>query len=202
MSKPVLLTPLRAEAAAARIGARGRLERVELVGMGPAKATSAAERLGRVLAPSVPIGVLGFAGGLAVSDRAGDLVVATELFTTDESIPRRELDGGLASRVLRALSQVLDRVRSGPLACSPSLVRQGAPAINTSAPGEPAIACEMESAWLGSLSEGRPFVVVRAIVDRPGRPMLGPWTLWGGAKAWRRLAIAAGVVADQLALYH
>ncbi|MHB1989035.1 MAG: phosphorylase family protein [Acidimicrobiales bacterium] len=199
MTAPVLLTPLRVEAAAARFGARGR--RVERVGMGPVRASRAAESLRGALPSMTPVGVLGFARGLDPTDRPGDLVVASELWTADGSLPRRPLAGGLADRVHGALSAVLGRSRLGAIVCSPCLVggtSAKAAALQTSG----ALACEMESAWLVPLADGRPFVVVRSIVDRPGRPLFGPWTMTGGLRAWRRLAAAAGVVAAELEQYH
>lgn len=202
MSSPLLLAPLRAEAAAARYGVRGRgTVRVERTGMGPQRAAAAAERLGRGLAPLVPVAVVGFAGGLAAEDRAGDIVVATELTTSDGSLPARRLDEGLAARLVKALSEVLDRVRSGPVLCTSTVLGTKKASVLAAAGSSRELACEMESAWLAPLGEGRPFAVVRAVVDRPGRPLLGPWTLWAGARAWGRLARAAGVVTDQLEQY-
>ncbi|MGO9151525.1 MAG: 1-hydroxy-2-methyl-2-butenyl 4-diphosphate reductase [Acidimicrobiales bacterium] len=191
-----LLAPLRIEAAAVRAGARGR--RIERIGMGPARAGGAGARLRRLLAPGAPVAVLGFAGGLHATDRAGDLVVATELFTTDDSMPPAMLDGALAGRIAAALAKVLGRVRTGPIACCPTLM----PAREVAeVAADRAVACEMESAWLAPLAGGRPFAVVRVIVDRPGRPLVGPWTISGGIVAWRRLAIAAGIVAGELEQY-
>ena len=190
--RPVLLAPLRIEAAAARAGARGC--QVERIGMGPARAKAAGSRLRELLPDGAPVAVLGFAGGLDSTDRAGDLVVATELFATDVSTPSTTLDTTLAETIAVFLARELGRVRMGPIACSPILI----PASQMSkAIGDKAVACEMESAWLGPVTSG-PFAVVRVIVDRPGRPLVSPFTVTGGIVAWRRLAYAAGAVATQL----
>ncbi len=199
MSAPVLLTPLRIEATAARLGVRGRTaSRVETAGMGPERAARTAERLLRTLSPTDPVAVLGFAGGLDRTDRAGDLVVATELETLDGSLPPCQLDRPLAERVRERLSDVFSRVRLGGIVCSPALLGKGEMVAVAARQGSTPLACEMESAWLAPLAEGRPFVVVRALVDRPGRSLFGPWTVFAATKAFRRLVAAAGLVSDVL----
>ncbi|MGO9560921.1 MAG: hypothetical protein ACLPYW_17785 [Acidimicrobiales bacterium] len=191
----MLLAPLRIEAAAVRAGAPGR--HVERIGMGPARAKAAGARLRDFLPDGQPAAVLGFAGGLDATDRAGDVIVATELFSTDGSTPPTELDADLAEKIAVFLARELGRVRMGPVACSPTLI---AASEMSKALADEAVACEMESAWLGPVTSG-PFAVVRVIVDRPGRPLVSPFTLPGGLVAWRRLVIAAGVAATQLEQY-
>ncbi len=194
-----MLTPLRIEMVAARLGTRGREGlRFETAGMGPEKARATAERLARLLPPSDPIAVLGFAGGLHAGDRAGDLVVASELEMLDGSLPPRPLDRSLAERVRERLSEAFARVRTGGIVCSRTLLGKNDMVALAGREGPPPLACEMESAWLAPLAEGRPFVVVRALVDRPGRPLFGPWTPLRASRAFERLAAAAGLVSDVL----
>src|SRR5439155_11205457 len=54
-----------------------------------------------------------------------------------------------------------------------------------------AIAVDMESAWLARAADGRPFGVVRAVVDTPARALSNPVaTAVGGLRALRSLARA------------
>ncbi len=202
----VLLAPLSVEAAAARLGAPR--VRVERIGMGPAKARAAGGRLARLLDPLAPVAVLGFGGGLSASDRAGDLVVATELLDGSASsgsasvgpaavsVPSVELDGRLAAQVAGALrAAVPSSVRTGPVVCTPRMAMASEQARLSATGG---LACEMESFWLAPLISGRPFSVVRAIVDFPGRELWSPSTLTGGLVAFRRLMMAASALASVL----
>lgn len=194
-SGPVLLAPLRAEVAAVRLGAPGL--RVERVGMGPARAEAARARLARSLPPGAPLAVVGFAAGLSATDRPGDVVVADELVTLDGSRPPAVLDGELAEQLRRALAPRLGgRVRTGRIACARKIVSAGATAASGAAAG--ALACEMESAWLAPLAERGRFAVARVLVDKPGRGIVSPFTIIGGAVAWRRLTTVAAVLADEL----
>ncbi|MGH9298233.1 MAG: hypothetical protein ACRDZP_09725 [Acidimicrobiales bacterium] len=192
----VLIAPLRIEALALRRGARR--SRVERVGMGMARAQVACARLSRVLPQGAPVGLLGMAGAVDPSLRAGDLVVATELRTTDGSRPPVTLDPELAERVRSVLSRSWPRTRSGTVICSPRLVGAAERAELAGLAGGGALVCEMESAWLAPLREQRPFVVVRAVVDRPGFEIASLRTISAGLKAWRRLAAAATAVEQVL----
>jgi uridine phosphorylase len=57
-----------------------------------------------------------------------------------------------------------------------------------------ALAVDMESAGLLALAGDRPRAVVRAVVDTPSRPLLGPATLSGGIAALRSLAAVGPVL--------
>jgi 4-hydroxy-3-methylbut-2-enyl diphosphate reductase len=194
---PVLLAPLRTEVAAARLGARSTT--VIRVGMGPRRAEVARARLARTLPPGTPVGVIGFAGGLSESDRAGDVIVATELRTVGEVRARVGLDESVVSALREALAEAMpgSRVRSGPVLCTPTLLSSSE--RRAVADGE-SLACEMESAWLAPLGKDRPFAVVRIIVDLPGRELVSPWTVAGGLVAFRRLVPAARSLACVLGL--
>lgn len=193
---PVLLAPLGLEALAARLGAPG--VRVERLGMGPARAAGAAQRLSAVLPAAIPVAVLGLGGGCSRDDRPGDVVVASELLAEAGSAPAVRIDSALCGRLTGALSERFPgRVRSGPVLSTERLVRAARLEVLGAETG--ALACETESAFLGELAEGRPFAVVRVLVDRPGRPLPGPWTVPAGTRALVRLASVARCVAGVLA---
>ena len=85
-------------------------------GMGPKRARRAAARAATV--PGEAVAVVGLAGGLEPSLRAGDLVVASEV---------RGPEGSMACPGAQALAMLLQRrglrVRVGPVLSSPRLVR-------------------------------------------------------------------------------
>ncbi|HLI43423.1 MAG TPA: hypothetical protein VKU92_03015 [Acidimicrobiales bacterium] len=200
---PLLLAPLRIEAAAARLGVTGRA-RVERIGMGPAHAGTTCARLARELSvePVTAVAVVGLAAGLAREDRAGDVVIATELTALGTARPPRVLDGALSDRLRAELAPVAGgRARCGPVASTRALAPASRLADDPEVAATGVLACDMESAWLGPLAESCPrFAVVRVIVDHPGRPLFGPWTLSGGVTALRRLAAIAATLARALAV--
>jgi 4-hydroxy-3-methylbut-2-enyl diphosphate reductase len=54
----------------------------------------------------------------------------------------------------------------------------------------------MESAWLAPAAAGRPFAVLRVVLDTPSREVFRPFaTLAGGVAAWRALRRAAPALA-------
>jgi 4-hydroxy-3-methylbut-2-enyl diphosphate reductase len=180
---------MRLEAVAVRLGApRSRLARI---GMGAARAEAARRRLSFVLEPSTGVALLGVAGAFKDSDRPGDVVVATEVTTADGTGQPTGLDTALAERIAGELSGRFDRVRLGTVVSSRTLVlREQRVLIGESG----AACCDMESAWLAGLSDERPFLVVRVILDCPSRELFAPATLTGGLVALRRLAGVASIV--------
>lgn len=191
--RPALVAPMRIEAATIRLAAPA--SRVVRVGMGADRASAASTRLSRELAAETPVVVLGVAGGFHAGDRPGDVIVATEVRMADDSEPPRSLDVGLAEDLGAALERKLGRVRLGPIVSSRTLVLNETRAA-LGATG--ATCCDMESAWLAPLSAGRPFAVVRVILDSPGRELFGPFTVTGSAAALWRLGSAAKVVGPAL----
>jgi 4-hydroxy-3-methylbut-2-en-1-yl diphosphate reductase len=181
----LLLAPLRIEAraVAASLGAGSQLQRT---GMGPKRARSAAARAARTAADAVA--VAGFCGALDPALRPGDLVVATEVRGPGGSVacPSAALLAGALRR--RGLT-----VHEGPVVSTTRLVR-GDERTRLAATG--AIACDMESAWLADAAAGRPFAVVRAVVDTPARELHEPLALAGGARAAFRSLRAAAAVLD------
>jgi hypothetical protein len=193
----LLLAPLRIEALAARIGVRGRSGvRVERVGMGRARSAGSCDRLRRSTPASTAIGVVGFAGGLGRDDKAGDVIVGTEVHSagTEPVV----LDADLAESLTAALSSGLlrTRVRSGPLLCTDALVgRSEREALGSTG----CLACEMESSSLLPLASSHCFAIARVVVDHPGDELWSLHTLTGGVSALRQLAPAARILAGVLA---
>ncbi|MFL5957575.1 MAG: 4-hydroxy-3-methylbut-2-enyl diphosphate reductase [Solirubrobacterales bacterium] len=178
-----LFTPLRLEARAVRGGAPG--VRTVHTGMGPRRARRAAARLN---GDHAAIGILGFAGGLSDDVAVGDLVVATEVRGPAGTTELR--GAGLVAGMLRRRGL---SVHTGPVVSRPRLVT-GAERARLAADG--AVAADMESAWLAPAAAGRPLVVVRALVDTPGRELRRPLATLGGWRAANRaLREAAGVLA-------
>jgi 4-hydroxy-3-methylbut-2-enyl diphosphate reductase len=122
--------------------------------------------------------VAGFGGGLVEGFAAGELVVASEVRF-----------GGAVHRCPGAdrLAALLPApVRTGAVVTGGHVV-SGAERGRLAATG--AVAADMESGPLvaEAVARGRPFAVVRAVVDSPERPLLRPATLHTGAVAYRRL---------------
>ncbi|WP_412516383.1 4-hydroxy-3-methylbut-2-enyl diphosphate reductase [Actinomadura madurae] len=146
------------------------------IGMGPAKARSAAGHLPEFGA----LAIVGCGGALDDRLRPGDLFVATEV---------RGASGTVRCRSAEPLAGLLERttgatVHRGPLVTVDHMVT-GSERASLAAMG--ALVADMESAELAAAAGERPFAVVRAIVDTPGRPLVSPATIPGGTAALRRL---------------
>ena len=191
LEAPVLLAPLSIEAAAVRRGAPG--SRIERTGMGPARALATAGRLAGELRDDVPIVLLGLAGGLEVSARPGDVVVATSLAEAAEGASPVGLDPALSSRLFQCLRERFGgAVKEGRILSSRRVVA-GKELDRLAERGE-ALAVEMESFYLTPLATRHRLGVVRVILDGPGRSLLGLRTVPGGFVALRRLREVAAVV--------
>jgi len=161
MSRLTVLAALRAEAAALRLGG----VHVVRTGMG----TSAARVEGEVLV------VAGVGGGVDPTLRAGDVVVATELRDGSETI--RELRGSaLLAAALR--KRGLDVV-TGPIHTADRIL---GPAEREALQGDGIVAVDMEAARLAP-RDGRPFAVVRVVVDAAGQSVVHPRTVVTGTYA-------------------
>jgi 4-hydroxy-3-methylbut-2-en-1-yl diphosphate reductase len=146
------------------------------IGMGEANARTAAESLPEFGA----LAVVGCGGALDDRLRPGDLFVATEV---------RGPSGTVRCRSAEPLAGLLERttgatVHRGPLV-SLDHMATGLERASLAATG--ALVADMESAELAAAAGERPFAVVRAIVDTPGRPLVSPATIPGGTAALRRL---------------
>ena len=149
---------MRVEQAAVLAGRPGA--RVVRTGMGARRT----RRRGSRLAGTGPVAVLGVAGGLAPEVRPGDVVVASEVRAGDRTVacPSAPLLAG-------ALRRAGLRTHVGPVVSSPGIVgaRERAALAATGA-----LAVDMETAQLAEICAGRPFAVVRAIVDTADAPLL------------------------------
>lgn len=184
LDRPLLVyTPLRIEQLAVAPGLPGA--RVLRCGMGPGRARRAACAAGGA---GGPVAVAGLCGAVVPGVRPGDVVVASEVRGPHGVVAceSRELAECLAGRGL-------GRVHVGPLACGArpvygrrraALARQGV------------IAADMESAWLAPAA-GRPFAVLRVVLDTPERELYRPLaTLRGAVRAWLALRRAAPALAQ------
>ena len=180
----LVITPLRIERAAVR---RGLPEALVLrSGMGAARARAAALAATRI--PADAVAVAGFCGAVAGGLRAGDVVVASEV---RGSAGVTACESGSVVEALATLG--IERVRVGPVASVDHLVRGAERAVLA---GEGALAVDMESAWLAPAAAGRPFAVLRVVLDTPAREIHRPLTaLADGIAAWRALRRAAPALA-------
>ena len=177
---PLLLAPLRLEAAALRRGSRQ--VQIEHIGMGPVRATAARVRLGGRERAGRPIVLAGVAGGLVDDLSPGDIVVATAVGTTesDESIAlfgAGELAEHLASAGLAP--------RLAPIICSPRILRGAERRGKAAASG--ALVVEMEALWLTPLGQRHPFAVVRVVLDTVGAELGSRATPRAAARAYQSL---------------
>jgi 4-hydroxy-3-methylbut-2-enyl diphosphate reductase len=185
---PVFLVPLRLESAAVRRGARRA--RIERIGMGPDRATSARVRLSRVLPPRQPVVLLGVAGAIVDGLEPGDAVVATELGSVGAEETSTLPGAKGIAELLRATAAFGGRsVHLGPIVCSSSVLSGDAARAKAAAQG--ALAVDMESLWCAPLCRGRPFAVVRVILDVPGRELFSWRTPVAASAAFRSLVRAA-----------
>ena len=97
------------------------------------------------------------------------------------------LDPGALAAAMAALAADFDAAMPGRIAGlrrSVALARTGA------------LAVDMESAWLAPAAAGRPFAVVRVVLDTPAHEICRSLaTLAGGLAAWRALRRAAPALA-------
>ena len=206
------------EAAALRWAAPGVT--VVRTGMGPERAAAAAAVARR--SPGRAVAVAGFCGALTGDLRPGDIVVATEVRGPDGG-PRTEPVGCSWEPLVAALrTQGVERVFTGPVLSVDHVVRgaeravlaaaaQSRAARREPAAGEPAAAAEqataaplvvdMESAWLADAAAGRPFAVLRVVLDAPGRKLGQALAMpIAGVRAWRALRRAAPALAASRAV--
>jgi len=173
----VLAVPLRFEARALRRGAPGA--QIVRTGMGRRRARGAAGRIAH--APGNVVAVTGFAGALSPELEPGDVVVATEVRGADEPV-----ECAAAELVASMLRRAGLRVHTGPIVSAPRVVF-GDERRRLAATG--ALAVDMESAWLARGCAGRPWAVVRTILDTPDRDLHRPLaTATGAIRAHRTLA--------------
>ncbi|MFI5040362.1 MAG: 4-hydroxy-3-methylbut-2-enyl diphosphate reductase [Acidimicrobiales bacterium] len=177
-----ILTALRLEARAVR-GAAVDAE-VVVTGMGPERSAAAVPML--VTHPASAIAVAGFAGGLESPVSPGDLVVASEIRGDGSPVvvPSAPL---LVAELRRAGLPA----HLGPIV-STAKVAGRRDRARLAASG--AIAVDMEAWHLAAGAAGRPFAVVRAVVDTPGHELCSLGTPGRSLLAVRSLRRAVPVV--------
>ncbi|MEA2209344.1 MAG: hypothetical protein QOF54_1821 [Solirubrobacteraceae bacterium] len=187
MRSIVVAAPLAVEEALIRSGARGA--RVRKTGMGPEKSLAAAQRLARE--PGEALLVLGFCGGLDAVSRPGEVIVADEVLAAGDEghDPVRAACDGVAT-LTGALRDAGMSVRSGPIV-GVAKIATGERREQLRAAG--ALAVDMESAWLAAGAAGRPFAVVRVVLDSPSHELFRPQALGGALRAAGALRRAAAV---------
>ena len=187
MSRVVVAAPLAFEEALIRSAVRGA--HVRKTGMGPDRSLAAAEALSRE--PGEALLVLGFCGGLDAQSRPGEVIVADEvLAAADEGHDpvRARCDG--AVQLADALRGAGLTVRRGPIV-GVAQIATGERREQLRAAG--ALAVDMESAWLAAGAAGRPFGVVRVVLDSPSHELFRPQALGGALRAARVLRRASAV---------
>lgn len=176
----LVLSPLRVEAAMA--GSAGA--RVVRTGAGPERAAAAARRASAE--PAAAVAVLGVGGALVPGLAAGDLVVA-------------EAVDGPAGRIEPASPRLLvAALRRAGLAASAGVVHSAARVVTGDgrerAAATGAVVADTESYWLAPAFAGRPFAVVRSVVDGPGRELRRPGVVADGVRALASLRRAMPVL--------
>ena len=187
MSRLLVAAPLRVEAALISSASRGAL--VRKTGMGPDRARAAAGPLAAHDARAML--VLGFCGGLDQGSVPGEVIVAEQVYAApDEGHAEQPVSCDLTPQLIGRLTGLGLKVRSGPLVCVSKLAL-GERRAQLHAAG--AIAVDMESVWLAPGAGGRPFGVVRIVLDSPSHELLRVQAAAGAvraARALRRVAAA------------
>jgi 4-hydroxy-3-methylbut-2-enyl diphosphate reductase len=187
MRRILVAAPLALEQALIRSGARGA--QVRKTGMGPQKSSIAAQRLAREAADALL--VLGFCGGLDALSRPGEAIVADEvLAAADEGHDPVSASCDGVAALTGALRGAGLSVRSGPIV-GVGKIATGQRREQLRAAG--ALAVDMESAWLSAGAAGRPFAVVRVVLDSPSHELFRPQALGGALRAAGALRRAATV---------
>jgi 4-hydroxy-3-methylbut-2-enyl diphosphate reductase len=185
----LIAAPMRLEAVLVRAAARGT--RVRSTGMGARRSRASASSL--LQQPGDGLLVLGFCGGLDEQSRPGDVVVAEEVWAAGEDPgdgERIRCEG--APQLATAVAGKGMRVRCGPVV-SVARLALGERRAQLHAAG--AIAVDMESAWLAQGARGRPFGVVRVVLDSPSHELLRPGLAISGPRAARALwRVAAAAI--------
>jgi 4-hydroxy-3-methylbut-2-enyl diphosphate reductase len=160
-----------------RLAVRNARASVVRTGIGPVRSARAAERQ----RDASGVLVVGVAGGLDPAVRPGDLVVASEVRGPDGHAISSPSAPMLAAE-LRLLGLT---VHVGPIESRPKIVT-GSARDKLAAGG--ALAVDNESYWLAQA--GKPFAVVRSIVDTGQAPLVHPGALARGVRALRALRVA------------
>jgi 4-hydroxy-3-methylbut-2-en-1-yl diphosphate reductase len=186
----LVAAPLRVEALLISSAAPGAL--VRKTGMGPQRSRACSGQLaahgGRAMV------VLGFCGGLDASSVPGEVIVAEEVYAADDEghAPER-VRCDLSVELIGRLTGLGLKVRAGKVVCV-SRLALGERRAQLHAGG--AIAVDMESVWLAAGAAGRPFGVVRVVLDSPAHELLRPQAALGALRAASALRRVAGALHD------
>ena len=140
--------------------------------------------------------VLGFCGGLDESSVPGEVIVAEQVYAAaDENHAEQPILCDLATPLLGRLTGLGMKVRTGRVVCVSKLAL-GERRAQLHAEG--AIAVDMESVWLAAGARGRPFGVVRVVLDSPSHELMRPQAVGGALRAAIALRKVAGALHDWL----
>jgi 4-hydroxy-3-methylbut-2-enyl diphosphate reductase len=180
-----VVAPLWLEARAVRRALPGT--EVVRCGMGARKAESCARALAQRKPLPRAFAVAGVCGALDARLVPGDVVVASELRGGAKPIALES-----AKPLARALEARGFTVHVGPLLSLDHLLRRSERAAHAVTG---ALAVDMESLWLATLAETRPFAVLRVVSDGPGHELFSPSIVSNGMRALRALRAAAPALA-------
>jgi 4-hydroxy-3-methylbut-2-enyl diphosphate reductase len=175
--------------------------------MGPARSHAAASRLSSD--PAAALAVMGVCGGLDEHCEPGDVVIADELLDGERD-EQTDMGVGASSEAESGQPVRLACPSAGPLA--EALGRRGIAVRKATVVSVAHIAhggkrvelrerggfvVDMESVWLASGAQGRPFAVIRVVADTPSREVTRPLlTLAGAARAALSLRRVAAVLEE------
>ena len=190
MSRLLVAAPMRIEAAL--ISSASRRALVRKTGMGPRRSKAAAGALASAGADASAMLVLGFCGGLDASSVPGEVIVAEEVYAAlDEGHSEERVSCDLNSQLVQHLTGRGLKVRTGDVVCV-SRLALGERRAELHAGG--AIAVDMESVWLAAGASGRPFGVVRVVLDSPEHELLRVRAAGGALRAALALRRVAGAL--------
>jgi 4-hydroxy-3-methylbut-2-en-1-yl diphosphate reductase len=184
----LVAAPMRIEAALISSAARSAL--VRKTGMGPRRSKAAAGELAGHAGSAVL--VLGFCGGLDATSVPGEVIVAEEVYAAvDEGHAAERVRCDLTDQLVPRLTGLGLKVRTGNVVCV-SRLATGERRAELLAGG--AIAVDMESVWLAAGTGGRPFGVVRVVLDSPEHELLRVQAAAGALRAALALRRVAGAL--------
>ncbi|HTA34239.1 MAG TPA: hypothetical protein VK721_12525 [Solirubrobacteraceae bacterium] len=186
----LVAAPMRIEAALISSGTRRAL--VRKTGMGPRRSQAAADGLAADSARAML--VLGFCGGLDATSVPGEVIVAEDVYAAaDEGHAEQRVRCDLHDQLVHRLTGRGLKVRAGSVVCV-SRLALGDRRAELHAGG--AIAVDMESVWLAAGAGGRPFGVVRVVLDSPTHELLRVRAAAGALRAALALRRVAGALHD------
>jgi 4-hydroxy-3-methylbut-2-enyl diphosphate reductase len=186
----LVAAPMRIEAALISSGTRRAL--VRKTGMGPRRSQAAAGALAADSARAML--VLGFCGGLDATSVPGEVIVAEDVYAAgDEGHAEQRVRCDLHDQLVHRLTGRGLKVRAGSVVCV-SRLALGERRAELHAGG--AIAVDMESVWLAAGAGGRPFGVVRVVLDSPTHELLRVRAGAGALRAALALRRVAGALHD------